>query len=87
MTLVPTGMLASLHVVEQVVALVHVARVVLPATIAIDAIPLLSLAVAAMLRLRVIAVPFAGEVIATVGGAGVVIEMLDDCAEALPDAA
>ncbi len=76
--------------VEQDVALVHVLRVVvLFFLIVMDAIPLLSLAVAVMLRVVfvVITVPFAGEVIATVGGAGVVIEMLDDCAEALPDAA
>ena len=91
MTSVPRGISQPGNEAEQEVVLVHVLRVLLPAVIVIDAIALLlSLAVIAMLRfaLPLSTVPFAGEVIATVGGvgaaAGVVIEMLDDWAEVLP---
>ena len=91
MTSVPRGISQADNEAEQEVALVHVLRVWLPALIVIDAIALLlSLAVVATLRfvLRLRTVPFAGAVIATVGGVGVVAdvltEMLDDWADVLP---
>lgn len=91
MTSVPRGISELGNETEQEAVLAHVVRVWLPAFIVIDAIALLlSLAVAAMLSfaLPLSTAPFAGEVIATVGGVGVaaavVTEMLDDWADVFP---
>ncbi len=67
----------------------QVLRVVPPAVILIEVILLLpSLALAAMLRLvlPLSTVPFAGELIATLGAAGVAMDTLEDWAEVLPAA-
>ncbi len=74
---------------EHELVLVHVLRVAPPAAILIEAILLLpSLALATMLRLvfPVSTVPFAGELIVTLGAAGVVTVTLEDWAEVWPAA-
>lgn len=89
MTCVPREILWARHEAEQEVVLVHVLRVVPPAAMLIEATLMLpSLALAAMLRLvlPLSTVPFAGELIATVGAAGVAMDMLEDWAEVLPAA-
>ena len=90
MTCVPREILWACHDVEQELVLVHVLRVVPPALILIEAtLPPTALALAAMLRLvlPLSTMPFAGELIATVGAApGVAIDTLEDRAEVLPAA-